>query len=148
MMPFSIQKLCKQRVRMWLAPKIRPEGAAPKGQESLAQGLRWVSRNKRFALKGRYLNRPRPCWGPIRRAIACSGHSTRFLTLPVLRIFAHLSRLVCHEQATARRMDRGSFAGGRWKKDEWRKQTTGVSLVAPEKRPRTTTRTRTIGAGC
>jgi hypothetical protein len=25
---------------------------APKGQESLAQGLPWVSRNKRFALKG------------------------------------------------------------------------------------------------
>jgi hypothetical protein len=29
-----------------------PEGPAPKGQESLAQGLPWVSRNKRFALKG------------------------------------------------------------------------------------------------
>jgi hypothetical protein len=27
------------------------------------------------------------------------------------------------------------FAG--WKKDEWRKQATGVSLVPPEKRPRT-----------
>jgi len=31
---------------------LRPEGPAPKGQESLAQGLPWVSRNKRFALKG------------------------------------------------------------------------------------------------
>jgi hypothetical protein len=30
----------------------RPEGPAPKGQESLAQGLPWVSGNKRFALKG------------------------------------------------------------------------------------------------
>jgi hypothetical protein len=27
-------------------------GPAPKGQESLAQGLPWVSRNNRFALKG------------------------------------------------------------------------------------------------
>jgi hypothetical protein len=26
--------------------------ARPKGQESLAQGLPWVSQNKRFALKG------------------------------------------------------------------------------------------------
>jgi hypothetical protein len=33
-------------------PVLRPEGPAPKGQESLAQGLPWVSRNKRFALKG------------------------------------------------------------------------------------------------
>jgi hypothetical protein len=37
---------------MCLAPVIRPEGTAPKGQESIAQGLPWVSRNKRFALKG------------------------------------------------------------------------------------------------
>jgi hypothetical protein len=37
---------------MCLAPSIRPEVSAPKGQESLAQGLPWVSRNKRFALKG------------------------------------------------------------------------------------------------
>jgi hypothetical protein len=37
---------------MCLAPVIRPDGPAPKGQESLAQGLPWVSRNKRFALKG------------------------------------------------------------------------------------------------
>jgi hypothetical protein len=29
-----------------------PEGPAPKGQESIAQGLPWVSQNKRFALKG------------------------------------------------------------------------------------------------
>ena len=28
---------------------MRPEGPAPKGQENLAQGLPWVSRNKRFA---------------------------------------------------------------------------------------------------
>jgi len=38
-----------------LAPAIWPEGPAPKGQESLAQGLPglpWVSGNKRFALKG------------------------------------------------------------------------------------------------
>jgi hypothetical protein len=31
---------------------MRPEGPAPKGQESLAQGLPWVSGNKRLALKG------------------------------------------------------------------------------------------------
>jgi len=37
---------------MCLAPVIRPDRLAPKGQESLAQGLPWVSRNKRFALKG------------------------------------------------------------------------------------------------
>jgi hypothetical protein len=37
---------------MCLAPVIRPDGPAPKGQESLAQGLPWVSRYKRFALKG------------------------------------------------------------------------------------------------
>jgi hypothetical protein len=37
------------------APVLRPEGPAPKGQESLAQGLPWVSRNKRFALKGQEL---------------------------------------------------------------------------------------------
>jgi hypothetical protein len=37
---------------MRLAPAIWPEGLAPKGQESLAQGLPWVSGNKRFALKG------------------------------------------------------------------------------------------------
>jgi hypothetical protein len=37
---------------MFLVPFIRPEGPAPKGQESLAQGLPWVSQNKRFALKG------------------------------------------------------------------------------------------------
>src|SRR5271166_567589 len=43
---------------------------------------------------------------PIRRAVACSGHSTRFLTRPVSRVFAHLRRMACHEQATARRMDR------------------------------------------
>jgi hypothetical protein len=30
---------------------MRPDGPAPKGQESLAQGLPWVSRYKRFALK-------------------------------------------------------------------------------------------------
>jgi hypothetical protein len=30
----------------------RPERPAPKGQESLAQGLPWVNQNKRFALKG------------------------------------------------------------------------------------------------
>jgi hypothetical protein len=37
---------------MFLAPVIRPEGPAPKGPESLAQGLPWASRNKRSALKG------------------------------------------------------------------------------------------------
>jgi hypothetical protein len=37
---------------MCLAPVIRPEGLAPKGQESLAQGSPWVSRTQRFALKG------------------------------------------------------------------------------------------------
>jgi hypothetical protein len=31
--------------------------------------------------------------------------------------------------------DRGGLPG--WKKDEWRKQVVGVSLVPPEKRPRT-----------
>jgi hypothetical protein len=29
-----------------------PKGLAPKGQESLTQGLPWDSRDKRFALKG------------------------------------------------------------------------------------------------
>jgi hypothetical protein len=38
---------------MCLASVIRPDGPAPKGQESLAQGLPWVSRNKRLALNGR-----------------------------------------------------------------------------------------------
>ena len=42
----------RSAARRWLAPVIRPEGPAPKGQESLAQGLPWVRRNKRFALKG------------------------------------------------------------------------------------------------
>jgi hypothetical protein len=37
---------------MCLAPVIPPKGPAPKGRESLAQGLPWVSRNKRIALKG------------------------------------------------------------------------------------------------
>jgi hypothetical protein len=37
---------------MCLAPAVWPEGPASKGQESLAQGLPWVSENKRFALKG------------------------------------------------------------------------------------------------
>ena len=38
---------------MCLAPALWPKGSAPKkGQESLAQGLPWVSGNKRFALKG------------------------------------------------------------------------------------------------
>jgi hypothetical protein len=41
---------------MCLAPVIRPDGPAPKGQESLAHGLPWVipwvSLHKRFALKG------------------------------------------------------------------------------------------------
>jgi hypothetical protein len=39
---------------MRVAAVIRPEGLAqkPKGQESLTQGLPWVSRNKRFALNG------------------------------------------------------------------------------------------------
>jgi hypothetical protein len=31
--------------------------------------------------------------------------------------------------------DRGGLLG--WKKDEWRKQAVGVSLLPPEKRPRT-----------
>jgi hypothetical protein len=43
---------------MCLAPVVRPEGPAPKGQESLAQGLPWVSQNKRFALKGLEMRRP------------------------------------------------------------------------------------------
>jgi hypothetical protein len=37
---------------MCLASARWPEGSAPKGQESLAQGLPWVSGNRRFALKG------------------------------------------------------------------------------------------------
>jgi hypothetical protein len=37
---------------MCLVPVIWSDGPAPKGQESLAQGLPWVSRYKRFALKG------------------------------------------------------------------------------------------------
>jgi hypothetical protein len=39
-------------VAMCSSVVMRPEGPAPKGQESLAQGLPWVSGNKRFALKG------------------------------------------------------------------------------------------------
>jgi hypothetical protein len=31
---------------------MRPDGPAPQGQESLAQGLPWVSRDKSLALKG------------------------------------------------------------------------------------------------
>jgi hypothetical protein len=38
---------------MCLASIIQPDGPAPKGQESLAQGLPWVTRKTRFALKGR-----------------------------------------------------------------------------------------------
>ena|ERR1700722_7144801 len=38
--------------RVCLAPATWPEGPAPKGQQSLAQGLPWVGGNKRFALKG------------------------------------------------------------------------------------------------
>ena len=41
-----------RRACVCLAPAILPEGPAPKGQESLAQGLPWVGGNKRFALKG------------------------------------------------------------------------------------------------
>jgi hypothetical protein len=41
-------------VGICLASVIRPEGSAPKGQESLAQGSPWVSQNKRFALTRRY----------------------------------------------------------------------------------------------
>jgi hypothetical protein len=38
---------------MCLAPVIRLEGPSPKGQESSAQGLPWVSRNKQIkALRG------------------------------------------------------------------------------------------------
>ena len=37
---------------MRLESVTRIEWPAPKGQESLAQGLPWVSRNKRFALQG------------------------------------------------------------------------------------------------
>ena len=43
---------------------------------------------------------------PIRRAVAYSGHSTHFHTRLVSRVSAHLRRMACHEQATARRMDR------------------------------------------
>jgi len=43
---------------MCLAPVLRANGAAPKGQESLAQGLPWASRYKRFALKGLELRTP------------------------------------------------------------------------------------------
>jgi hypothetical protein len=50
--------------RMCLAPAIRPEGSAPKEQENLAQGLPWVSRNKRFALKGLEMRTP---FGPYDR---------------------------------------------------------------------------------
>jgi hypothetical protein len=37
---------------MCLAVAMRPEELAPNGQENLARGLRWVSQNERFALKG------------------------------------------------------------------------------------------------
>ena len=58
-----------------LTPALWPEGPAPKGQESLAQGLPWVSGNKRFALKGlarsardpikRFGAEPGRTWGPL-----------------------------------------------------------------------------------
>src|ERR1700733_11466033 len=89
MMPFLIQKLCKQSVRMRLAPVTRPEGPL--------------------------LSRPR-LWGP---------HSTRYRLLRAFDALPQAARFacirpfesaVCHEQATARRMDRDSFAGGRWKR--------------------------------
>ena len=50
--PTDHESVAQPRVCTCLAPVIRPEGPAPKGQESLAQGLPWVSGNKRFALKG------------------------------------------------------------------------------------------------
>jgi hypothetical protein len=50
---------------MCLASVKLPEACAPKGQESLAQGLPWVSQNKRFALKGLVM---RTRSGSIRRS--------------------------------------------------------------------------------
>jgi hypothetical protein len=50
--PKGQENIAQAGLCMCLASVIRPEGSAPKGQESLAQGLSWVSRNKRFALKG------------------------------------------------------------------------------------------------
>jgi hypothetical protein len=37
---------------MFLAQELMPEGPAPKGQEGLGQGLPWITRHKRLALKG------------------------------------------------------------------------------------------------
>jgi hypothetical protein len=51
---------------MCLAPLTQPERPAPKGQESLAQSLPWVSRNKDFALKkGREIEPRLACRRPL-----------------------------------------------------------------------------------
>jgi hypothetical protein len=67
---------------------MRPAGPAPKpkGQESLAQGLPWVSRNKRFALNGPGKRNVVPAWltGEVNEArLTEEAKRGRFAYLPV-----------------------------------------------------------------
>ena len=41
-----------EKMMMCLAAAMQPEELVPKEHENLARGLRWVSQNERFALKG------------------------------------------------------------------------------------------------
>ena len=72
---------------MRVAAVIRPEGPAPKpkGQENLAQGLPWVSRNKRFALNGPGKRRvPASLTGEVNEArLTEEAKRGRFAYLPV-----------------------------------------------------------------
>jgi hypothetical protein len=71
---------------MRVAAVMRPEGLAPKGQESLAQGLPWVSRNKRFALNGPGKRNVVPAWltGEVNEArLTEEAKRGRFAYLPV-----------------------------------------------------------------
>jgi hypothetical protein len=61
-------------------------GLAPKGQESLAQGLPWVSRKKRFALNGPGKRNVVPAWltGEVNEArLTGEAKRGRFAYLPV-----------------------------------------------------------------
>jgi hypothetical protein len=112
----------------YLAPLVRPDGPAPKGLESLAQGLPWVSRFKRFALKGQELrtrsgSKVRSRFSPY--LVASSGlvtsrsSSSSFFVLGWRRFARMKDGLICN-----------------WRED---------CLYQPtKKRPRTTTRTRRI----
>jgi hypothetical protein len=58
---------------MCLAPIVRPEEPAPRGQESIAQGLPWVCRYERFALKGLGMRVPSGAKVWSRFSVAPSG---------------------------------------------------------------------------